>query len=96
MRRALTLGLLAVLLGLPLTAPARVGRRPAGQSPAPSSDAATRDAERVPEEATAPARAKRLLRAQGVSGGPPVRHPALDADAVGAVQSRAVQRALRR
>jgi len=96
MRRALTLGLLAVLLVLPLTAPAQVGRCPAGPSPSPSPEAAAGAAKRVAEEATARARAERLLRAQGVSGVPPVRHPALDADAVGEVQSRALQRALRR
>jgi hypothetical protein len=96
MRRALTLGLLAVLLVLPLTAPAQVRRRPAGQPPTPSPDAVARDAEQVAEEATARARAERLLRAQGVPGVPPVRHPALDEDAVGALQSRALQRALRR
>ena len=96
MRRALTLGLLAVLLVLPLTAPAQVHRHPAGQPPAPSTDVVARDAEQAAEEATARARAERLLRAQGVPGVPPVRHPALDADAVGALQSRALQRALRR
>ena len=92
MRRALVLGLVAVLLGLPLTAPAQVTRCPAGPAP----DAAARDAEPVAEQATARARAERLLRGQGVSGVPPVRHPALDADAVGEVQSRALRRALRR
>jgi hypothetical protein len=94
MRRAPMLGLVAVLLVLPLTAPAQVTRCPAG--PAPSPDAAARDAERVAEEALARARAERLLPAPGVSGVPPVRHPALDADAVGEVQSRALRRLLRR
>ena len=96
MRRALTLGLLAALLALPLSALAQARRRPAGQSPAAWPAAAARDAERVAEEATARARAERLLRTQEEPGVPPARHPALDADVVGAVQSRALQRALRR